>query len=79
MVTPDMDHFGIEVSSKDELLDLLERVRLYQRKDDRVRITDVGTMVTHHNDAAYTLTNVYLWYLIPLWIELQHIERHSEV
>ena len=36
-------------------------------------------MVTHHNDAEYTLTNVYLWYLIPLWIELQHIERRSEV
>ena len=79
MVTPDMDHFGIEVSSKGELLELLERVQAYQHRDDRVRITDVGTMVTHHNDAEYTLTNVYLWYLIPLWIELQHIERRSEV
>ena len=78
MVTPDMDHFGIEVSSKAELLELLERVKAYHRKDDRVRITEVETMVTHHNDAEYTLTNVYLWYLIPLWIELQHIERRSE-
>jgi hypothetical protein len=45
---------------------------------DRVRITDVGTMVTHYGDRAYTLTNVYVWFLIPLWIELQHIERRSE-
>ena len=67
----------MEVSSKDELMELLERVRVYQRKDDRVRLTDVGTMVTHHNDTEYTLTNVYIWFLIPLWIELQHIEKRS--
>ena len=79
MVTPEMDHFGIEVSSKDGLTELLERVRAYQRKDDRVRISDVGTMVTHHNDVDYTLTNVYFWFLIPLWIELQHVERRSGV
>ena len=79
MVTPNMDHFGMEVSSREQLMDLLERVRLYQSKDDRVRITEVGTMVTHHDEIDYTLTNVYVWYLIPLWIELQHIERCSAV
>ena len=78
MVTPNMDHFGMEVSSKEEMKEILERVRVYQDKDDRVRLTDVGTMVTHHNDNEYTLTNVYIWFLIPLWIELQHIERRSE-
>jgi len=77
MVTPEMDHFGIEVSSMEELSELLERVRAYQRKDDRVRITDVGTMVTHHNDDEFTLTNVYIWFLLPLWIELQHVEKRS--
>jgi hypothetical protein len=78
MVTPKMDHFGMEVSSKEELMELLERVRKYQSKDDRVRVTDVGTMTTHYNESEYTLTNVYIWFLIPLWIELQHVERHSE-
>ena len=78
MITPNMDHFGMEVSSKEEMMEILERVRVYQSKDDRVRITDVGTMVTHHNDSDHTLTNVYIWFLIPLWIELQHIERRSE-
>jgi hypothetical protein len=78
MVTPNMDHFGMEVSSKEELMEILERVRVYQSKDDRVRISDVGTMVTHHKGGDHTLTNVYIWFLIPLWIELQHIERHSE-
>jgi hypothetical protein len=78
MVTPEMDHFGMEVATKEELLEILERVRAYQRKDDRVRITDIGTMITHHNDGEHTLTNVYIGFLIPLWIELQHIERHSK-
>jgi hypothetical protein len=78
MVTPNMDHFGMEVSSREEMTEILNRVRAYQSKDDRVRITDVGTMVTHHNDTDYTLTNVYIWFLIPLWIELQHVERRAQ-
>ena len=77
MASPDMDHFGIEVSSKDELLEILDRVRTYQGKDDRVRVTDVGTMVTRYGDKQYTLTNAYVWFLIPLWIELQHVERRT--
>jgi hypothetical protein len=78
MVTPEMDHFGMEVATKRELFEILERVRVYQGKDERVRITDVGTMVTHHKDGDHTLTNVYIEFLIPLWIELQHFERPSE-
>ena len=78
MVTPDMDHFGMEVSSKEEMTEILHRVKAYQSKDDRVRMTDIGTMVTHHNDADYTLTNVYIWFLLPLWIELQHVEPRSQ-
>ena len=77
MVTPKMDHFGIEVSSKEELLEILDRVRAYQRKDERVRLTDVGSMETRYQDRTYTLTNAYLWFLIPLWIELQHVERRT--
>ena len=77
MITPDMDHFGLEVSSKEGLMEILERVRAYQTKDDRVRLSDIGTMVTHHDDVDYTLTNVYVKFLIPLWIELQYVERRS--
>ena len=75
MVTPNMDHFGMEVSSREEMMEILERVKAFQAKDDRVRVTDVGTMVTRHGAAEYTLTNVYIWFLLPLWLELQHIER----
>jgi hypothetical protein len=75
MVTPNMDHFGMEVASKEEMVELLDRAKAYQGKDDRVRITDIGAMVTHYGEKEYTLTNAYIWFLIPLWIELQHVAR----
>jgi hypothetical protein len=78
MVTPNMDHFGIEVSSKEEMLEILNRVNAYRQKDARVRVTDVGAMTTRYQDKEYTLTNAYIWFLIPLWIELQHVERRAE-
>ena len=78
MVTPNMDHFGMEVASREELVELLDRVKEYQRKDPRVRVTDVGAMVTRYQDNRYTLTNAYIWFLIPLWIELQHVELRTE-
>jgi hypothetical protein len=67
----------MEVSSKQELGEILDRVKAYQRKDDRVRVTEVGTMLTRYEDREYTLTNAYVWFLIPLWIELQHVERRA--
>ena len=79
MVTPNMDHFGMEVSSKEELHEILDRVKAYQQKDPRVRVTDVGAMTTRYQDKEYTLTNAYIWFLIPLWIELQHVEQRAEV
>ncbi len=78
MVTPNMDHLGLEVSSMEEMAEILDRVKAYKLKDDRVRFTDVGAMVTRYGDKQYTLTNAYIWFLMPLWIELQHIARRTE-
>jgi hypothetical protein len=78
MVTPKMDNFGIEVSSMEEMGEMLERVKTYKAKDDRVRFTDVGSMVTRYGEKRYTLRNAYIWFVIPLWIELQHIEERTE-
>ena len=77
MITPNMDHFGIEVSSMEEMREILVRVKAYKAKDDRVRLTDVGTMVTRYGEKRYTLSNAYVWFLIPLWIELQHVEERT--
>ena len=78
MVTPNMDHFGMEVSSLEEMQAILERVKVYQKKDPRVRVTDVGAMETHYEDKDYTLSNAYIWFLLPMWIELQHVARRTE-
>ena len=78
MVTPEMDHFGMEISSKEEMLEILDRVKAYQRKDPRVRVTDVSAMTTRYGEKEFTLTNAYVWFLIPLWIELQHIEQRTQ-
>ena len=75
LVTAPLDHFGMEVSSPGELVTILERAKEYQRKDDRVRIIDIGTMTTHAPTDDYPLTNAYVGFLLPLMIELQHIER----
>jgi hypothetical protein len=77
MVTPNMDHFGLEVSSKAALAEILERAEAFRQGDPRVHITDVGTMTTRYQEKEYTLTNAYLWFLLPLWIELQHVERRD--
>jgi hypothetical protein len=77
MVTPNMDHFGMEVSSMHELEDILERVKIYKGKDDRVRFTEVGAMVTRYGEKQYTLSNAYIWFLIPLWMEIQHMEERT--
>jgi hypothetical protein len=78
MVTPNMDHFGLEVASMEELAGILERVEAYKAKDDRVRFTDIGAMVTSYGEKHYTLSNAYVWYLLPMWIELQHIAERVE-
>jgi hypothetical protein len=77
LTAPPLDHFGLEVSSTDELVAIVDRAKAYRAKDDRVRIIDIDTMVTRGPTDDYTLTNAYLGFLIPLMIELQHIQRQD--
>ncbi len=75
LTAPPLDHFGLEVQSAEELEELLTRAKAYRERDDRVQIIETSTMVTHGPSDDYTLTNAYIGFLIPLMIELQHIER----
>jgi len=70
---PHLDHFGLEISSRDELVAILDRAKAYLEKDDRLVIIDLDEMTTHGSTSDFTLTNAYLSFLIPLQIELQHI------
>jgi hypothetical protein len=72
---PRLDHFGLEIGTRQELVDLVERARAYQARDDRVTIIDVDEMVTHGTASDFTLTHAYVGFLIPLLIELQHLDE----
>jgi catechol 2,3-dioxygenase-like lactoylglutathione lyase family enzyme len=77
LTAPAMDHFGLEVASVAELRGLVERARAYQQRDPRVRIIDVAERITHGPTDDYVLTSAYIGFVIPLMVELQHIERRN--
>ena len=74
MVTPPLDHFGLMVETVDELHEIVDRAKSYAERDDRVRVIDVSSRTTHGPGRDYTLTNAYIGYLLPMMVELQHIQ-----
>jgi len=75
LVAPSLDHFGLQVASVAELEDLVQRARRYQGRDDRVRIIDPSNRITAGPTHDYVLTSAYIGFLLPLMVELQHLER----
>lgn len=74
---PPLDHFGLQVERLDELHAIVARARRRAEADARVRIIDVHDRVTHGPTHDYTLTSAYIGFLLPLMVELQHLERHE--
>ena len=79
MVTPNMDHFGMEVSSMEEMAEILERVKDLQDQGRPGPLHRGRRDGDKYGRSEYTLSNAYIWFLIPLWIELQHIEERTPV
>jgi hypothetical protein len=77
LVAPSLDHFGLEVASKDEITVFVERAKAYKKRDDRVRIIDIESRTTPGPTHDYTLTSAYVGFLLPLMLELQHLERQE--
>jgi hypothetical protein len=79
LCAPALDHFGVQVHALDELHAIVERAHRYAERehDDRVRIIDVHARTTQGPTHAYTLTSAYLGFVLPLMVELQHLERHE--
>ena len=46
-----------------------------KERDDRVRIIERHARTTHGATDDYILTSAYIGYVLPLMIELQHLER----
>jgi hypothetical protein len=75
LVAPAMDHFGLQVATRDELVAVTERAKARAAHDDRVRVIDVHARTIPGPTADFTLTSSYIGFVLPLMVELQHIER----
>ena len=70
---PRLDHFGLEVSSVDEIEAIVAKAKAWQEKDDRVQIIDVKARSSEGPRGQYVLTSAYIGYLLPMMVELQHL------
>jgi hypothetical protein len=70
MQTTFMDHYGMAVTERQELLDMLERARAWEARDERVQVkaNDVEDF------GVLELSSFYVNYLLPLTIEVQHFD-----
>ena len=75
MRTPALDHFGVSVKDLDQLHAIVDRAKAYAERDDRVRIIDVHSRIFPGPEHEYRLTSAYIGYLLPLMVELQHLEQ----
>ncbi|HEX5096517.1 MAG TPA: hypothetical protein VFX21_10905 [Acidimicrobiia bacterium] len=78
LTAPALDHFGYQVDSLADLADMVGRVKAWKARDGRVQLIDVHSRTTHGPAHDYTLTSAYVGFVLPLMIELQHLERHAE-
>ena len=70
---PHLDHFGLEVSTVDEIDAIVAKAKAWQEKDDRVEIIDVKAREAEGPRGHYVLTSAYVGYLLPMMVELQHL------
>jgi len=72
-----VDHFGLQVSTCEEIEDIVARAKKRQASDGRVSVTDIHSRTTHGPVHEYTLTSAYIGFALPVTIELQNITRRE--
>ena len=77
LTAPPLDHFGLQVDTLDELHAIVARARTRAAADDRVRVIDVHARTTHGSTHDYVLTSAYIGFVLPLMVELQHLQQHE--
>lgn len=70
---PRLDHFGLELSSVEEIEAIVAKARAWQEKDDRVQIIDVKARSSEGPRGNYVLTSAYIGFRLPMMVELQHL------
>ncbi|HMD46291.1 MAG TPA: hypothetical protein VKG43_09035 [Acidimicrobiales bacterium] len=73
MACPRMDHFGLSVGTRDELVGVEERAAAYRDRDERVDLIPL-----HMDDQGVVkIHSLYVQYLLPMMCELQWWEFAS--
>ena len=74
---PAMDHFGVQVASLEQLQSIVDKAKARQARDVRVTLIDVHARTMQGPTHDYTLTSAYIGFVLPVLVELQHLERHE--
>jgi hypothetical protein len=72
-----VEHFGLQVSSCEEIEEIVGKAKKRQETDDRVSVTDIHSRITKGPVHEYTLTSAYIGFMLPVTIELQNIARRQ--
>ena len=68
---PGYDHLGFLYETREEVDHRLDQVKAWQDKDDRVRIKEYEDLVT----GDIRVHAFYVRHLLPIWFDVQCIER----
>ena len=75
IVSPGLDHLGLEVSDREQVDALLEACRRHQGKDDRVEIREFDDIVKQ--DFGIRQHFFYLRYLLPIYFDVHCVEAST--
>ena len=77
IVSPGLDHLGLEVADRPAVDALLDECKRRQAKDDRVELLEYDDIVK----AEYGITQhfFYLRYLLPIWFDVHCVEMSTPV
>jgi hypothetical protein len=73
--SPGYDHLGLLQDTREEVDELLAKCKEFQQKDDRVRIKEYEDLV----NPTVTVHAFYVKYLLPIWFDVQCLEREPGV
>lgn len=71
--SPGYDHLGLLQDTRAEVDSILQRCLAFQADDDRVQVKQY----TDDPTASMTVHAFYVKYLLPIWFDVQSMERHD--
>ncbi|MCU1394021.1 MAG: hypothetical protein JWM34_2449 [Ilumatobacteraceae bacterium] len=73
MSSPGYDHLGLLQDTRAEVDSILEQCLAFQAHDERVKVKQYKDDPT----ATMTIHAFYVKYLLPIWFDVQSMERHD--